>query len=253
MTESEWASSADPQKMLKVLEGREIASGADEAFTTSDRKLRLFACACCRQAWHLLTDERSRKAVEVAERYADGEGNDRDLNVAFDDALAVEPMATRFRSIMPCHCTLPPGECPGGGFFSAAAEAGLGFEPPAGLLREVVGNPFRPVSVWQRVTAGVQHEPVSWLTHDVLALARAAYEERLPDGTLDPVRLLVLADALEEAGCQEELLLRHLRGEEPCWVDHDAQPGLECGFPWKPLRGPHVRGCWAVDLVLGKG
>jgi hypothetical protein len=94
---------------------------------------------------------------------------------------------------------------------------------------------------------------VSWLTHDVLALARAAYEERLPDGTLDPVRLLVLADALEEAGCQEELLLRHLRGEEPCWVDHDAQPGLECGFPWKPLRGPHVRGCWAVDLVLGKG
>ena len=62
-----------------------------------------------------------------------------------------------------------------------------------------------------------------------LLMARAAYEERfLPSGELDPARLSVLADALEEAGAEGELLA-HLRGP-----------------------GPHVRGCWAVDLVLGK-
>jgi hypothetical protein len=64
----------------------------------------------------------------------------------------------------------------------------------------------------------------------VVALAQAAYEQReLPAGTLDLTRLAVLADALEEAGCDQADLLGHLRGP-----------------------GPHVRGCWAVDLVLGK-
>ena len=61
-------------------------------------------------------------------------------------------------------------------------------------------------------------------------LARPAYEDRLlPSGHLDPVRLAVLADALEEAGCTDESILTHLRS-----------------------AGPHVRGCWALDLVLGK-
>jgi hypothetical protein len=57
-----------------------------------------------------------------------------------------------------------------------------------------------------------------------------AYEERqLPEGTLDSARLAVLADTLEDAGCTHAELLGHLRGP-----------------------GPHVRGCWAVDLVMGK-
>ena len=61
-------------------------------------------------------------------------------------------------------------------------------------------------------------------------LARAAYEERiLPSGHLDPARLAILTDALEEAGRTDEAILSHLR------------------FP-----GPHVRGCWALDLILGK-
>jgi predicted Zn-ribbon and HTH transcriptional regulator len=117
-------------------------------------------------------------------------------------------------------------------------------------------------------------------------MAEAAYEERTPDGLLDPVRLLVLADALEEAGCTEERLLRHLRGEE--WlpprtgdrlkparckscgslqrrINDPPRVGVVCpackrmehdspSAPgrWRPLRGPHVRGCWAVDLLLGK-
>jgi hypothetical protein len=64
----------------------------------------------------------------------------------------------------------------------------------------------------------------------VTKLAQAAYDDRhLPAGTLDNGRFSVLADALEDAGCTEEAVLSHLRSD-----------------------GPHVRGCWAVDLLLGK-
>jgi hypothetical protein len=80
------------------------------------------------------------------------------------------------------------------------------------LLREVFGNPFSPIAV----------DP-TWLTPTVLDLARKAYEDRAFD------RLPILADALEDAGCENPSLLTHLRGP-----------------------GPHVKGCWAVDLVLAK-
>src|SRR5262245_41808404 len=64
----------------------------------------------------------------------------------------------------------------------------------------------------------------------VLSISEAAYEERiLPAGTLDPDRLAVLSDALEEAGCDNPDILSHLRGP-----------------------GPHVRGCWVLDLLLEK-
>src|SRR5262245_52150732 len=86
-------------------------------------------------------------------------------------------------------------------------------------LRDVFGNPFRPVYV-----------ALSWLTPDVRSLAKAAYDERLlPQGHLDPLRLAVLADALEEAGCVDGDVLGHLRSP-----------------------GPHVRGCHVVDVVLGR-
>jgi hypothetical protein len=86
------------------------------------------------------------------------------------------------------------------------------------LLRDIFGNPFRPASF----------DP-AWRTPDVIALATAAYGERtLPSGELDATRLSVLADALEEADAAPEVVA-HLRG-----------------------GGPHVRGCWAVDLCLGR-
>ncbi|MFO0796468.1 MAG: hypothetical protein U0804_03265 [Gemmataceae bacterium] len=80
------------------------------------------------------------------------------------------------------------------------------------LLRDIVGNPFRPVAF----------DP-AWRTEAVVGLARGAYEDRAFD------RLPVLADALEDAGCADAAVLAHCRGP-----------------------GPHVRGCWVVDLVLGK-
>jgi hypothetical protein len=87
------------------------------------------------------------------------------------------------------------------------------------LLRDIIPNPFRPVSV----------DP-GWLSPTVLQFARATYDERrLPGGTLDSSSLVILADALEEAGCTDSAILEHCRGP-----------------------GPHVRGCWVIDLLLGK-
>jgi len=87
------------------------------------------------------------------------------------------------------------------------------------IVRDLFGNPFRPGAI-----------APSWLTPTVLALAQAAYHNRiLPAGTLDNAQLAVLADALEDACCDNSDILNHLR-----------QPGV------------HVRGCWVVDRLLGK-
>jgi hypothetical protein len=87
------------------------------------------------------------------------------------------------------------------------------------LVRDIFGNPFRPMSL----------NP-SWQTPNVVSLAQAAYDNRiLPAGTLDPDRLGILADALEDAGCTDPVILDHLRGP-----------------------GPHVRGCFVIDALLGK-
>ncbi len=79
-------------------------------------------------------------------------------------------------------------------------------------FRDVAGNPFRPIVA----------DP-EWLTPTVQAIAASIYEDRAFD------RLPILADAFEEAGCTNADVLLHCR---------------------KP--GEHVRGCWVVDLVLGK-
>ncbi len=91
------------------------------------------------------------------------------------------------------------------------------------MLRCILGNPFRP-------PPPLAPSALSWNGGSVLLLAEDAYEQRaLPANTLDPDRLVILADALEEAGCTHAEVLGHLRGP-----------------------GPHVRGCWVIDVLLGK-
>lgn len=231
MTEAEWLASDDAQAMLAWLRERHTyhshRSYPPGHGKVSDRKLRLFACACCRQVWPLLTDERSRRAVEVAERYADGLATREERESAIDEAwgaaapesapgptglahdcLIDDPTGTRELAIVP-----------------AAAQAAL--------LRDVMGDPFRPVAVGP-----------AWLTPTVVSLAHAACDERLDNGTLDDDRLGVLADALTDAGCDNDDLLSHLLGVH---LRPDYGPG-----GWRQT-GPHVRGCWVLDLLLDGG
>jgi hypothetical protein len=75
MTEAEWLACPDPHEMLEFLRHK-----------ASDRKLRLFAVACCRRVWSLLSDKYSRQALKIAERYADANVSKEKLGFAWGDA-----------------------------------------------------------------------------------------------------------------------------------------------------------------------
>ena len=256
MTEQDWLTSEDPAAMLETLRNTDSACkrhGARPGYVVrvngqdyhypglSDRKLRLFACSCHRVA-ATSPGKRALRAIEAAESYADGGpfplprfGMTVEAPVAFE---AAQTFAFN---------TGPRRE------FAASRAA---------LLRDVFGNPFRPVALTDLkpgdglpADRGVWPLPApAWLTPTVQAIARRCYDER------DFTGLPVLADALEETGCQEEAILQHLRGFERCWecAATRGEGGLviHCGpcrnTGWRPLRGEHVRGCWVLDLLLGK-
>jgi hypothetical protein len=211
--EREWLTSTDPQAMLTFL----LTSDK-----LSDRKARLFACAAVRRSWHLLTDERSRRAVEVAECYADGMATGEELRFAFSCAADTYTYAAASHTAE--------AQAVAGAANAARPEAGYYAryvtpreEHPA-LLRDLFGPlPFRPINLPRSVR--------TWNGGLVRRLAEEAYEKRqLPAGTLDPDRLVVLADALLEAGCDNADIIGHLRRQ----------------------GGVHVRGCWCLDLLLTK-
>jgi hypothetical protein len=201
---------------------------------TSERKLRLLACACCRQIWHLLPP-RSRQAVVVAERHADGQANDNELGLARVQAVnaggAVPQAAVAAHwatNIKPAGPIWHVFTAAAGALARQAAQVEHGKQAAAyeamqsitrsaqaKLIREVIGNPFRPVIIdprWRRWWSGI-----------VVQLAEGIYEDRTFD------TMPVLGDALEEAGCTDEEILKHCR--------HDDG---------------HARGCWVLDALLGK-
>lgn len=212
MTEAEWNAYTNPQKLLAFLRGK-----------VSDRKLRLFAVACCRQIWDRVTDERSRTSVTVAELFADGLATPAELQRACHAAFDVSTTTAAaggaaWAAASACASTSHPDIAlrirgNGGIAWTAAYRAKSGPRlRQCVLLRDIVANPFRPVTV----------DPL-WLTSNVAALAKRIYDERAFDS------LPILADALEDAGCNNTDILNHCRGS-----------------------GEHVRGCWVVDLILGK-
>jgi hypothetical protein len=240
VTEAEWLACTAPQKMLNILEGK-----------VSERKLRLFAVACCRRFRTFMTDE-DWAVVEAAEMFAEGRLSRWRLRkrLRFADASWREhsTFPQNFAANYPIRQALSVIEWTGPGLLVGDAANSLliaaYWSGPKGYdraninaryaaretertmqvttVRCLFSNPFCPVSLAPTILV--------WNDRVVVRLAQAAYEDRhLPEGTLDNTQLLILADALEEAGCTNADVLGHLRGP-----------------------GPHVRGCWVDDLCLGK-
>lgn len=185
----------------------------------SERKVRLFGAACCRLIWERLWDDRQRQAVEIVEQLADGEIDDAERSQAY---LEVDKMLMRDRRGRP--------QAPTEHFPVIWALAGLLTDPAREgiedvlrytrdmngqirVYREIFGDPERPA-----------HFCLDWRTDTAIALARQMYESR------EFSAMPILADALQDAGCDNDDILNHCR--DTCLT--------------------HVRGCWVVDLVLGK-
>lgn len=232
MTEADWLASNDLEAMLLFLQGK-----------ASERKLRLWVCACCRLLWwQELREAGSRNAVEVGEVYAEGKAGPELIAAARSGAQGalVAAQAEWGRAADPYRA---PGRSRGlsrllytlfgwllGSWESAAirasssaarracqaAEAAVAcvLSPPrlpadplyVPLLREIVGNPFRTPAL-----------PSSWPA-EIVTLAQALYDGQ--------DRRLILQTALRDSG-QAEL------------AEHFQSPR-------------HPKGCWAVDLILGR-
>jgi len=238
VTQKEWLACSDPEPLLAHL-------SRSKRFKKLDRKWRLLGCAFARQGWSLLTARRSRNAIEVSEKHADGRATKRELEKGFFAAHAA--LRARKRSFwekegFPVTLELPNIDSI---YEAAAAAANLDdimvaatvtarlitgtvlarprnpgrktlalLQNQADIVRDVFGNPFKR----SRVKPGQ-------LTTDrrCVKLAASIYKHRSFD------RMSELADALEQAGCTNQDILNHCR---------------------RP--GPHTRGCWVVDLLLGK-
>jgi hypothetical protein len=224
MTESQWKQCQDTAKMLKFLLAKRIAP---------DRKSRLLCTACLRQGWGELPSDPHRKAVELGERYADGLAGIDELHpikqaLQQQRELAIGE-ADFEQAVLHLCCETTVSEKVWSSPLSGARVLRLwtsvsSVQLGCNLIRDIFGFlPFRGVSI-----------DSTWLAYErglVKRLATSAYEARsLPDGTLDNTRLAVLADALEDSGCQDQDILRHCRES-----------------------AVHVRGCWVLDFLLGKG
>jgi hypothetical protein len=219
VTRRKWRTSSDPVKMLAAVHGK-----------VSDRKLRLLAVACCRRVWEYLDQENSRRAIETASRVVEGVATAEELAAAHQAGYEIDHSGSINLPYAAAHSANPTITDQARGLRQILVNlaAGATGGPPstrvpnalmARLFRCIAGNPFRPLAL-----------PPDLRTPTVVALARAAYEELLlPSGELEPARLAVLGDALEETGCDDVTVLTHL---------HDP--------------GPHVRGCFVVDWVLDR-
>lgn len=244
MTDAEWEACTSVLRMELDLRSKKCP------WKWSTRKARLFSTACCRRIWPLL-GEVDRRAVEVGEAVADKKKRLTDLRIAHEAAntidlgpdpstglpyrswasvssgewqycyhLWINPEGRAVCRVGRFVSTPTPWGCPAETAnearvliaFRTGLDAALQEEPiQCRLLRDILGPSIRPV---------LQQ---TWRSGAVRKLAEAVYEARAFE------RLPILADALEEAGCDDAVILSHCR-----------QPG------------EHARGCWVVDRVLGK-
>lgn len=232
MTEAEWLACEAPGEMLKQLRWKADYLRFRKPWKTSDRRFRLASCACCQRVRHRLerrwSDEETQTALDLSERFADDPQNDSLRQSLSEVAAALIGMSTgphfvEFEGTVVsaiANAVQPPRE--GDDYVQYAIQAiWLALEPSnrlrsvqfSRLLRCVFGNPFQPVAI----------NP-EWLSSTVTAMAQQMYDAR------DFSTMPILADALQDAGCDNDAILNHSRDG----------------------NGVHVRGCWVVDLILGK-
>lgn len=270
MTEAKWNDCTDPVEMIEFLRGNPTSQDTvnwwnsqwrfGEAAKGNDRNFRLFACACCRRIWDRIPEQCNREAVLAVEEFLDGHLPASALEEAVSASSRVEYTEDGRKRSEPGYWTV---KFLGRGFYkmTAAASALLVASQVMFMADEEYGRearrefhscyyagdgyflkPFRwplPVPSSVCVEASAQASILRCIfgplrfrlvtmdlarrTHTVVSLARAIYQQRAFD------RLPILADALEEAGCANQDILEHCRNP-----------------------GEHVRGCWAVDVLLGK-
>jgi hypothetical protein len=235
MTEAEWLANEDPSTMFYWISNRLLdglrGTQQKRQLRSLERKQRLFGVACCRRIWPLLPNEELRGCVEVAERFADERATGEEFQAALEKAAALwvethglNPAVTACRQV----CL---GEVHGhdiridtiyallgkqrAGHFQVGDKGIVEAEEAEQrqLIRDIFGNPFRALTF-----------SPAWRTDTTVLLAKELYESR------DFSAMPILADALQEAGCDTDDILDHCRDPE----------------------ATHVRGCWVVDLVLGK-
>jgi tetratricopeptide (TPR) repeat protein len=241
MTEPQWLASKDPQAMLQFLRCGTTRRTLGARLTRRKQVLLVLrrgdhrsegakANRVPRSDLEVEVDAVMQQAAELAERLLEGEGRaakleevrlaiERVRTADPDPTDPINPIPDKLRSASSL-LDLASGETDLVDLFGERRESHpfpLGFTPEgADLIREVFGNPFRRAP-------GIAPGWLAWNDGTVKQLARAIYEERAFG--LMPV----LADALQEAGCTDEAILDHCRGNTT-----------------------HVRGCWAVDLLLGR-
>lgn len=227
MTEAEWNSAPIEDLLLHTLDIHRARHGAEPTDSALlrpphaalrcdlSRRHMLLAFAVNRRYWNRLAPA-ARRTIAAWEAIEEGE---RERDPLGDDYVNLMGSLIRFQKAAEGDAAmalwLVVGWWPEVKSFWSSQELPASWRP---LFHDVFSDAFRPVAV----------DP-AWLTPTVVTLAQAAYDERLmPSGVLDTARLGVLADALEDAACTDAIL-SHLRSP-----------------------GPHVRACWALDLILGK-
>lgn len=257
MTEAEWMACEDPTLMLEFLRAK-----------VTDRKLRLFACACCRRVWSSIEDERSQTAVLVAELYLDGAASDAELLTAANAANYASYLPPTMSNSVQHACNAAHLTTYAGSTIEAFIVAPLSVRPTyAGYAAEALRNPVAYASL---TAVCVAHAVLSQGEaehgyHNIDPILGKEYSEQcqllrdiigpLPfrpvtiddsvfawnAGTVVNLaravyedrgfdRMPILADAFEDAGCHDEDIIRHCRE-----------------------RREHVGGCWVVDLLLQRG
>jgi hypothetical protein len=228
LTLADWEASVDLVPLLAFINRRGRTSNCRSSFA---RKMRWFACACCRRIWHLLSEASNQEAVRMTEGFAAGQESTTELYRTYEVQLQALRSPSEIRTGRVKEVALT-------ALYTASPHYSDAIRAAVHSVRALTEGNLHPEAIRQQETTFQinalrdlfgdlfysRHMQPQWVLANggaVRRLAEAIDQERAFE------RLPVLADALEEAGCAESMILGHCRG-----------------------GGTHVRGCWVIDMLL---